>query len=101
MYKEDFMKQSFSIKLFASLRQAMNSDEIQIDIDNEITVLQMKKTIFETFPNLKKSNIPFFVAVNHKYVADSDVITPNDEIALIPPVSGGWIDFNNRKKNRC
>ncbi len=89
MYKEDFMKQSLPIKLFASLRHSMNSDEIQIDIDNETTVLQMKKIIFETFPNLKKSNIPFFVAVNHKYAADSDVIGINDEIALIPPVSGG------------
>ncbi len=83
------MKQSLSVKLFASLRQAMNSDEIQIDIHNEITVLQMKKILFKIFPNLKKSNIPFFVAVNHKYAADSDVIGINDEIALIPPVSGG------------
>ena len=89
MYKEEIVKQSLCIKLFASLRQAMNSDEITIDIDNEITVLQMKEIIFETFPNLKKLNIPFFVAVNHKYVTDSDVITINDEVALIPPVSGG------------
>jgi len=88
MYKE-LVKQSLSIKLFASIRQAMNSNEIKINIDNEITVLQMKQIIFETFPNLKKLNIPFFVAVNHKYVTDSDVITINDEIALIPPVSGG------------
>jgi len=83
------MKQLLSVKLFASLRQAMNSDKIKIDIDNEITVLQMKKILFETFPNLKKLNIPFFVAVNHKYTTDSDVISINDEIALIPPVSGG------------
>ena len=89
MYKEELVKQSLSIKLFASLRQAMNSDEIKIDIDNGITVLQMKKIIFETFPNLKKSNIPFFVAINHKYTTDSDVIDTNDDIALIPPVSGG------------
>ncbi len=89
MYKEELVKQSVSIKLFASLRQAMNSDEIKIDLDNEITVLEMKTILFENFPNLKKLNIPFFVAVNHKYVIDSDVITTNDEIALIPPVSGG------------
>ena len=88
MYKE-LVKQSLSIKLFASIRQAMNSDEIKINIDNEITVLQMKEIIFETFPNLKKSNIPFIVAVNHKYATDSDVIVTSDEIALIPPVSGG------------
>ncbi len=88
MYKE-VVKQSLSIKLFASIRQAMNSNEIKINIDNGITVLQMKEIIFETFPNLKKLNIPFFVAVNHKYSKDSDVIDTNDEIALFPHVSGG------------
>jgi len=88
MYKE-LVKQSLSIKLFASIRQAMNSNEIQINIDSEITVLQMKEIIFETFPNLKKLNIPFFVAINHKYSKDSDVIDTNDEIALFPYVSGG------------
>ncbi len=88
MYKE-LVKQSLSIKLFASIRQAMNSNEIKINIDNEITVLQMKQIIFETFPNLKKLNIPFFVAINHKYSKDSDVIDTNDEIALFPHVSGG------------
>jgi len=89
MYKEELVKQSLSIKLFASIRQAMNSNEIKINIDNGITVLQIKEIIFETFPNLKKLNIPFFVAVNHKYSKDSDVIDTNDEIALIPLVSGG------------
>jgi len=83
------VKKSLSIKLFASLRQAMDSDEIKIDIVNEITVYQMKRIIFESFPNLKKSNIPFFVAVNHNYATDSVVVGTNDEIALIPPVSGG------------
>jgi len=89
MYKEELVKQSLSIKLFASIRQGMNSNEIKINIDNEITVLQMKEIIFETFPNLKKLNIPFFIAVNHKYSKDSDVIETNDEIALFPHVSGG------------
>jgi len=89
MYKEELVKQSLSIKLFASLKQVMNFDEIKIDIDHEITVLQMKEILFETFPNFKKLNIPFIVAVNHKYATDSDVIAISDEIALIPPVSGG------------
>ena len=89
MYKEELVKQSLSIKLFASLKQVMTSDEIKINIDNKITVLQMKDMLYETFPNLKKSNIPFFVAVNQKYAIDSDIIGINDEIALIPPVSGG------------
>ncbi len=67
----------------------MRSEEITVDIDKDITVFHMKKIVFETFPNLKKLNIPFFVAVNHKYATDSDVISSKDEVALIPPVSGG------------
>ena len=67
----------------------MCSEELTVNIDKEITVLQMKKIIFNTFPNLKKLNIPFFVAVNRKYVTDSDIIDTKDEVALIPPVSGG------------
>lgn len=89
MYKEELVKHSLSIKLFASLRQAMHSDEIKINIDNEITVSHMKKIVFETFPNLKKLNVPFLVAVNHKLAKDSVVISTKDEVALIPPVSGG------------
>jgi len=89
LYKEELEKKPLSIKLFASLRQVMRSEEITVNIDNEITVSQMKKIVFETFPNLKKLNIPFFVAVNHKYATDSDVIGTKDEVALIPPVSGG------------
>jgi len=89
MYKAELVKQSLSIKLFASLRQAMNSNEIKINIDNEIMVSQMKKIVFETFPKLKKLNIPFLVAVNHELAKDSSLIKAGDEVALIPPVSGG------------
>ena len=89
MYKEELVKQSLCIKLFASLRQAMNYDEITIDIEDDTTVFKMKEILFETFPNLKKINLPFMVAINHKYAVDSDIVTINDEIALIPPVSGG------------
>ncbi len=49
----------------------------------------MKKIVFETFPILKKLNVPFLVAVNHKIAKDSVVIGTKDEVALIPPVSGG------------
>ncbi len=89
LYKEELETKPLSIKLFGSLGQAMRSEEITVNIDNEITVSQMKKIVFETFPNLKKLNIPFFVAVNHKYATDSVVIGTKDEVALIPPVSGG------------
>jgi len=89
LYKEELETKPLSIKLFASLRQAMRSEEITVNIEKEITVSQMKKIVLDTFPNLKKLSIPFLIAVNHRYVKDSDVIGTKDEVALIPPVSGG------------
>ncbi len=89
LYKEELEKKPLAIKLFASIRQAMRSEEITVNIEKEITVFQMKKIVLDTFPNLKKLSIPFLIAVNHRYVTDSDVIGTKDEVALIPPVSGG------------
>ncbi|NDC43347.1 MAG: MoaD/ThiS family protein, partial [Chitinophagia bacterium] len=31
----------------------------------------------------------FAIAVNGEYAADEDLIKPGDEVAIIPPVSGG------------
>ena len=89
MYKEEIVKKTLSIKLFATLRQAINSEYISIDVDDHITALQLKNAIVDYFPEIKKLNVPFFVTKNCEFAKDSDVIQPTDEVALIPPVSGG------------
>ena len=89
MYKEEIIKQYLSVKLFAALRQAINSDHVVIEIDNHTTALQLKKIVLENYPKLKKLSIPFFVTVNYEFAKESTIIKPTDEVALIPPVSGG------------
>ena len=89
MYKEEVVKKTVSVKLFASLRQALNSDHITIDFDNHITSFQLKKMVFDNFPELKKLGVPFFVTVNCEFAKDSTLIKSSDEVSLIPPVSGG------------
>ena len=88
MYKE-ITKQLLSVKLFASLRQAMNSDNVSVEIQEPITILQLKEIILKNHPKLKELNIPFFVNVNYEFAKDSTIIKSTDEVALIPPVSGG------------
>ena len=88
MYKE-ITKQLLSVKLFASLRQAMNSDNVSVEIQEPITILQLKEIILKNHPKLKELNIPFFVTVNYEFAKDSTIIKSTDEVALIPPVSGG------------
>ncbi|PWL39242.1 molybdopterin synthase sulfur carrier subunit [Flagellimonas aquimarina] len=52
------------------------------------TVKELKQFLGETYPELNKLS-SLAVAVNNAYAEDSETINSYDEIALIPPVSGG------------
>ena len=52
------------------------------------TVGDLKQRLTENYPALKELS-SLAVAVNQSYARDEDPIAETDEIALIPPVSGG------------
>ncbi len=52
------------------------------------TVKALKDYLSNTYPDLKKLS-SLAVAVNNNYAKDNTAIDTYDEIALIPPVSGG------------
>lgn len=52
------------------------------------SVSDLKDFLGVSYPELKKLS-SLAVAVNKKYAKDEDSISNFDEIALIPPVSGG------------
>lgn len=52
------------------------------------TVKELKEFLGETYPELNKLS-SLAVAVNNTYAEDNETINSYDEIALIPPVSGG------------
>ncbi|UII79608.1 MoaD/ThiS family protein [Flagellimonas sp. CMM7] len=52
------------------------------------TVKELKQFLGETYPELNKLS-SLAVAVNNAYAEDNETINSYDEIALIPPVSGG------------
>lgn len=89
MAKEQLDLVSVRVKLFASAREAVGKDEIRLSLANQTTVGDLKKKIFELYPALASKKIPFIVAVNHKVVDDSTTINHLDEVAILPPVSGG------------
>jgi molybdopterin synthase sulfur carrier subunit len=53
-----------------------------------LSVAEFKLRLFKQFPALEKL-ATLSVAVNNKYADNDIVITSQDEVALIPPVSGG------------
>ena len=52
------------------------------------SVLELKQKLKNSFPDFGKLS-SLAVAVNSEYAEDSESLNQGDEIAIIPPVSGG------------
>jgi len=81
---------SINIKLFGILRERMKSNNLDIPIkDNSILLKDLKKYLLELYPALNVDDVDFVFAVNRVIINEDVTISSQDEIALIPPVSGG------------
>lgn len=77
------------VKLFAILRERVGESEITITIPSGITVNHLNSEILKKYPQLKSFGSKFVTSVNCKVTTGDTVITSKDEVALLPPVSGG------------
>ncbi|HYI78762.1 MAG TPA: MoaD/ThiS family protein [Chryseolinea sp.] len=77
----------YKIRAFGITKELLGGREANIEIKGD-TVGALRTALNEKFPQLLDLR-SLLIAVNNDY-ADEDVrLTPADEIALIPPVSGG------------
>lgn len=77
------------VKLFAILRERVGESEITITVPTGITVNHLNNEILKKYPQLKSFSNKFVTSVNCKVTTGDTVITSKDEVALLPPVSGG------------
>ncbi len=73
------------ILFFGKLKEITGKREIKAN--NYRTLNELKKFLFQKYPDLKKET--FFIAVNQKIIDKNVRLKDNDEIALLPPISGG------------
>ncbi len=77
------------VKLFAILKERVGESEITITVPTGITVNYLNSEILKKYPQLKSFNNKFVTSVNWKVTTGDTIISSKDEIALLPPVSGG------------
>ena len=75
------------LKAFGITREILGKREVDIPF-NGTTVGALRQHLVASYPRLKGLK-SLMIAVNNEYAADSLEIQETDEIALIPPVSGG------------
>jgi molybdopterin converting factor subunit 1 len=78
-----------NIRLFAVLRERVGMGELWLDLPTGATVTDASEALANRFPKLRGSLTRTAFAVNRSYVDAGVVLSDGDELALIPPVSGG------------
>jgi molybdopterin synthase catalytic subunit len=74
-----------TVRLFAVLRERAGRESVELELDDGATV----RDAIAAVP--AAAGVPVVMAVNREVAPEDLVLRANDELALIPPVSGGAI----------
>lgn len=77
------------IQLFANLAKVAATKHLQTDLPSNTTVSELLDYLRKTYPLWASNLQSVSVAVNMTYANEQTQLHENDEVALIPPVSGG------------
>ena len=73
-----------TVRLFAALRERAGSPQLTLDLPEGARVSDALAELAGL-----AQGVPVVMAVNREYASEEQVLDPGDELALIPPVSGG------------
>jgi molybdopterin converting factor subunit 1 len=77
------------ILFFAQSREAAGCSDYEMSIAKPLTQSELWRQLSETFPGLVPQRKVSRLARNGTYVQEGELLNPEDEVAVIPPVSGG------------
>ena len=77
-----------NILAFGIAKEIFGGSLISMELNGGCAVSELKYLLEEKFPGLKELS-SFKIAVNNHFASGEEIITDHDEIAIIPPVSGG------------
>lgn len=76
------------IKAFGIARDFLGESTTSFQLKNGKSIADLKSELADAYPDFHKIKA-FSIAVNQEYQEDDFIIGEGDELAIIPPVSGG------------
>jgi molybdopterin converting factor subunit 1 len=76
------------VRLFAAMAQHAGTTSVQLDLADGTRSGALKAELLRRFPALPWPQSTLF-AINQEYGGNDSVLYSGDEVAIIPPVSGG------------
>jgi molybdopterin converting factor subunit 1 len=77
------------ILFFAQLQDATGCDSVELAPASPLNAEQLWAELLKNFPKLAAHRSSVRLATRCEYAAPNAIFAADDEIALIPPVSGG------------
>ena len=78
-----------TVRLFARLRDITGAAELTRDIAQGATIRSVWQQLAGEYPELGKYERSISSAVNADYAQMDQLLSDGDEVAFLPPVSGG------------
>lgn len=79
------------VLFFAQLREVLGTHHIEMPLDKSISLDDLRRKIIEQYPawesELCKKNL--LMAINQEFSQLENLVSPGDEVAFFPPVTGG------------
>jgi molybdopterin synthase sulfur carrier subunit len=79
---------TLDVLLFAGVRAAVGAPSVRVSLPAGSTVAALRAQLAALHAALREQH-GFMIAVNEEFAEDSVVLSGRDEVAVIPPVSGG------------
>ncbi len=77
------------VLLFSLLAEALGQREVLATVELPCAASVVVDTLASEYPPVLQLRHVIRVAVNREYVAETYIINPGDEVAIITPTSGG------------
>ena len=77
------------VKFFASAREAVGQKKVEIEVDKNMTVENLLDHLMDKYTELNNLKKQLIIAVNKDTVPKNTILKDGDEVAVLPPVSGG------------
>jgi molybdopterin converting factor small subunit len=89
MFQEGPTTSPLRLLAFAGVRDVIGQAETTVDVELPCSADELWPRLIARYPALSPYRSSVRLAINGTYALPSDRVASGDEVALIPPVSGG------------
>jgi molybdopterin converting factor subunit 1 len=86
-----------NVRLFARYRELAGANMLSLDVPARSTAMEVFDRIAERYPEMRPMRDSTLMAVDEEFIRPETELREGEELALMPPVSGGSVQAEGRR----